>query len=292
MNQTHGFTYGSFVWWIGEVLNRKDDPLKIGRVKVKIFGYYDQIDEDDIPWAMVVQSPDSAASKEIGHSPTGFIEGTMVVGFFADGANAQTPIVIGSLQGVPGGKPDSHKLARGEELSQTIIQKKKASAVNSNAPGNPWVEPPTPSNPEYPYNQMRMTESGHIEEFDDTGGGSIYGLWHPSGTWEENRTNGDRADHVKKDRYSITMGDDYVHIQGDCRVNIFGNARVVVMGDSYYRVQGNMRQIIRGNYDVDIGGTYTVNSNGSTVHESVAPMKLRSSRIDLNDTGPSSAKLD
>lgn len=292
MNQFHGFTFGNFVWWIGEVVNRKDDPEKIGRVKVMVYGYYDEIEEEDLPWAMVVQSADSAASKEIGHSPTGFIEGTRVVGFFADGENAQTPIVVGSLQGVPGGAPDSHKLARGEDLGQTIIEKKKSSAVDSNAPGNNWTEPKTPSSPQYPHNQMRMTESGHIEEFDDTSGTELYGLWHPSGTWEENRPDGDRAQHVVKDRYTVTMGTDYVHIQGDCRVNIFGNARCVVMGDAYYRVLGNRREIVHGNYDLDIGGTYTVNSNGPMTIQSVGPMKLRSSRIDLNDAPPTPAELN
>jgi hypothetical protein len=36
--------------WLGEVVDITD-PLKIGRVKVKVFGKFDQIPTEDIPWA-------------------------------------------------------------------------------------------------------------------------------------------------------------------------------------------------------------------------------------------------
>jgi hypothetical protein len=36
--------------WLGEVVDIAD-PLKIGRIKVKVFGKFDQIPTEDIPWA-------------------------------------------------------------------------------------------------------------------------------------------------------------------------------------------------------------------------------------------------
>ena len=291
MNQTHGFSYGSFVWWIGEIVNRTDDPLKIGRVRVKIYGYHDQIQDDDLPWAMVVQSADSAASKEIGHSPTGFIEGTRVVGFFADGENANTPVVIGSLQGVPGGNPDSHKLARGEELGATIIGRKRAEITSSNGTNNQWVEPPTPAAPVYPYNQMRNTESGHIEEFDDTAGAVRYGLWHPAGTWTEVHPDGTKVQKVRRDNYEIVLGDDYIHVQGNCRVNIMGDARVVVMGNSYLRVEGNRKDEVLGNYDLDVRGNLNMRAGGSSSFQSSGAQKIRGERTDINDKSPDSPQV-
>lgn len=290
MNPTHGFTFGDFVWWIGEVINRKDDPEKIGRVRVRIFGYHDNIDkkikDDDLPWAIVVQRSDSAASKEIGNSPTGFIEGTIVVGFFADGNNAQAPVVIGSLQGVPGGKPDSHKLARGEELGSTIIQTKKDEITDSNTSDNPWKEIETPAAPKYPHNQMRATEAEHIEEFDDTEGAVRYGLWHPAKTWTEVHPDGTKVEKIQKDRYQITLGDEYIHVEGDVKVNIFGDAKVVIVGDAYTRVGGDRKEIVRGNYDLTVLGKYDVRTLGETKIQSIAPMKIRSTRIDLNDQAP------
>ena len=37
--------------WIGTVI-RTDDPLQLGRVKIKIFSKYDELEEDVIPWAI------------------------------------------------------------------------------------------------------------------------------------------------------------------------------------------------------------------------------------------------
>lgn len=37
--------------WTGKVIDN-NDPLMMGRVKIKIFGYYDNIAEDAIPWAL------------------------------------------------------------------------------------------------------------------------------------------------------------------------------------------------------------------------------------------------
>jgi hypothetical protein len=53
----------------------------------------------------------SATVSGIGQTPLGVVEGTWVVGFFQDGADAQQPIIMGTLPGVPSGLPtkDSDK---------------------------------------------------------------------------------------------------------------------------------------------------------------------------------------
>jgi len=47
----------------------------------------------------------SATVSGLGQSPLGSVEGTWVVGFFQDGGDAQQPIVIGTLPGVPSELP-------------------------------------------------------------------------------------------------------------------------------------------------------------------------------------------
>lgn len=37
--------------WVGEVINT-GDPLQLGRVKIKVFGKYDELEEGVIPWAI------------------------------------------------------------------------------------------------------------------------------------------------------------------------------------------------------------------------------------------------
>ena len=93
-----------FVWWYGVVEDRKD-PLYIGRVRVRCIGWHtddkDLIATEDLPWADVVQPITSAAMSGIGQSPTGPVEGTHVFGFFRDGREAQQPVVLGTVGGIP-----------------------------------------------------------------------------------------------------------------------------------------------------------------------------------------------
>lgn len=134
-SEPSGFTFGTWRWWIGVVENRKDDPEKLGRVQVRIFGYHSQSKSDiptaDLPWAAIMMPPDSASSKGIGASPTGIQEGSHVVGFFMDGDNAQTPVVMGTLVGKPNNTPDTYELTRGEDLDQTFVQDKLDGVLNS-----------------------------------------------------------------------------------------------------------------------------------------------------------------
>jgi len=92
-----------FAWFFGVVEDR-NDPKKIGRVKVRIFGYHSpnkkELPKKDLPWAMPIQGITSAGSDGIGASPTGLKEGSWVFGFFADSGSYQVPMILGSLSGL------------------------------------------------------------------------------------------------------------------------------------------------------------------------------------------------
>ena len=94
----------AMVYWTGVVEDRHD-PLFAGRVKVRVHGYHNadpaELPFKDLPWAMVLQPITSAAMTGVGSTPLGPVEGTTVVGFFADGEDAQQPIVLGTLAGIP-----------------------------------------------------------------------------------------------------------------------------------------------------------------------------------------------
>ena len=86
-----------FIWFMGVVENRID-PLKLGRVQVRIFGWHtDNISElptEDLPWAQPmypINNSKSFSSPRIGD---------WVVGFFMDGQSAQAPIMMGVLPGI------------------------------------------------------------------------------------------------------------------------------------------------------------------------------------------------
>ncbi len=94
------FNKDGFNWWIGVVENRMD-PEKMGRCKVRIFGYHTEsktlLPTKDLPWCMPIQPITSAANSGIGSSPLGPIEGTWVIGFFLDGEDMQQPAMFGTI---------------------------------------------------------------------------------------------------------------------------------------------------------------------------------------------------
>ena len=97
-----------FQWFVGVVEDR-NDPKTLGRVRVRCLGYHTEdltkLPTSDLPWAHVMNPITSATVSGIGQSPLGAVEGTWVVGFFTDGSDAQQPMIMGTLPGVPAKLP-------------------------------------------------------------------------------------------------------------------------------------------------------------------------------------------
>jgi len=94
------FNKDGFNWWIGVVEDRMD-PEKMGRCRVRIYGYHTDskliLPTKDLPWATPIQPITSAAISGIGTSPLGPVEGTWVIGFFLDGEDMQQPAIFGTI---------------------------------------------------------------------------------------------------------------------------------------------------------------------------------------------------
>lgn len=86
----------NFIWWIGVVENI-DDPLKIGRLRVRIINYHTEnlnlLPSTDLPWAEVLFASNGSTYLNVK-------EEDWVIGFFSDGPNAQRPVVMGVLPAV------------------------------------------------------------------------------------------------------------------------------------------------------------------------------------------------
>ena len=93
-----------FQWFVGVVEDR-NDPKTLGRVRVRCLGYHSEdlnkIPTKELPWAHPMNPITSATVSGVGQSPLGLVEGSWVIGFFTDGEDAQMPCIIGSLPGVP-----------------------------------------------------------------------------------------------------------------------------------------------------------------------------------------------
>ena len=96
--------HNGFLWYTGVVEDR-NDPNKVGRVRVRALGHHTSnktiLPTADLPWAHCVLPITSAGISGIGQSATGLVEGSWVFGYFRDGNERQEMIVLGSLPGVP-----------------------------------------------------------------------------------------------------------------------------------------------------------------------------------------------
>ena len=92
-------TTSNFVFWNGVVEDRQD-PLKMGRVRVRIVGYHtsdvSQLPTSYLPWAQV------NFSVGLANVFSGPKEGNWVSGYFQDGESAQHPIVTGIAPAIRG----------------------------------------------------------------------------------------------------------------------------------------------------------------------------------------------
>ena len=94
-----------FFWWVGEVEDNTD-PMELGRVKVRVLGYYTNVrggttadlPTEALPWATVLQHTSQPGNDGQGESSGQLQPGAIVMGFFMDGENAQMPIVMGVMR--------------------------------------------------------------------------------------------------------------------------------------------------------------------------------------------------
>ncbi len=101
-----------FIWFTGVVEDR-NDPSKLGRVRVRCVGHHtddkSKIPTTDLPWAHVMHPVTDPSMNGMGNTPTFMVEGTWVVGFFMDAEDKQQPVIIGTLPGVPDESPNTSK---------------------------------------------------------------------------------------------------------------------------------------------------------------------------------------
>ena len=111
-----GFLGGSFYWFIGQVADdstwrENQNPGKFEKVedmpawgyryKVRIIGHHDQDEADvtaeQLPWAQVMYPVTAGTGHGGSYQSPAIRQGSFVFGFFLDGKDQQTPIIMGCL---------------------------------------------------------------------------------------------------------------------------------------------------------------------------------------------------
>jgi hypothetical protein len=127
-----------YVWWVGVVEN-VFDPLKLGRLQVRIIGWHtddlNAIPSDSLPWAQTVL-PLSDTNRSIDAMP-----GDWVTGFFLDGTNGQKPVVTGSLNGITPATNNTTGFSPQLTPLQQQLMPQRAAVVSLDIVGQPTTAP-------------------------------------------------------------------------------------------------------------------------------------------------------
>lgn len=190
------------------------------------------------------------------------------------------------------GEADTNRLARGEQINQTIVKKKNDSLESTpTALYGIWAEPKSPYSAAYPFNSVYESRSGHVIEYDDTPDAERLHFYHCSGSFTEIHPLGSEVHKVVGNAWDITLNDKMILVKGNCSFNANKTLKIMmgkdleieVFGDTKMLTRGDMTLDVAGNFLHKVGGTYTVASEGNMVM--IAP------RIDLNPEGENASSI-
>ena len=223
-----------FRWWVGTVIDATNDPLKLGRVRVRVRGVDDFKEDDQITqWSSCVTPTTSASYRGVGDTPS-MIEGSEVFGFFGDGNRGEVRIVVGTIPQQVGDENTNALSFQARGKDPDVKQKLHP------------IEPDSAFKAEYPFNRVIRTRKGHKIELDDTDGAERVHIYHTSGTSIEMAPDG---------RLTIRNPGDSFEVVG-------GIKNVAVTGDANIEVGGNLNARVKGTANIIADSSLTIESKG------------------------------
>ena len=131
-------------------------------------------------------------------------------------------------------------------------------------PKTMWIQPESAANnthqPQYPYNNVQQSESGHSFELDDTPDRERIRLQHRIGNYTEIQSDGTEVHKIVGDNYEVVVKNNHVLIKGYCSVTIQGDSKLSVEGNVFQNIQGNVYQNVEGEMDSVVTGEVNITS--------------------------------
>jgi len=307
-----------FIWWVGVVEDRQD-PIKLGRCKVRCVGWHSEnkmdLPTENLPWATPIMPLNNAHT----YTPK---EGDMVMGFFADGDNAQEPIMFGVFPGIPLKAANSQEafcdprtateLASAPKTPDSKEYNTDGSGIviteKSQADSYPkFLDEPTTSR--IARNDPESITETFIQERKDN---LVTGVETVSDSWDEPETLYNTVypynnvvetesghllefdDTPEAERIHLAHrngsfqewfpnGDKVEKVTKDNYQIVMGDDKVYIMGKCQVTIQGDAELYVQGNFDMNVDGTCNIRSTGN--------MKLNAPLIDLNDGTNGAARI-
>jgi len=203
-----------------------------------------------------------------------------------------------------GGKPDTNPLAVGinsphiqnnptsqganqESLSSGASPAAKNALRKRDIPkagrnGGSWSQPKTAYAAQYPFNKVTASESGHVQEIDDTPGAERIHTAHKSGSFNEIGPDGTQVTRVVGDNYTIIDNNGYILIEGRANVHVAGECNVMIMGDANLTMNGKVNMDVHndfnlnvaGHFGLSVGGGIFIRNDGVFSHDNKGDMQI------------------
>ena len=168
---------------------------------------------------------------------------------------------------------ETNRLSRGVVRDTIVPLKESSRTIGVPLPfgAGSFSQPPIPFAAQYPYNKVNETESGHIQEFDDTPGHERVHTYHRSGTFEEIDSNGTKVTKIVGDGYVIYDRNGFISVAGDANITVSGNVNIFCRSDANIEVAGSAEMKVGGNFDIGVArdmniaveGNFSMWANGS-----------------------------
>jgi hypothetical protein len=154
-------------------------------------------------------------------------------------------------------EPDTNRLTRSEFVDKTAVGLKdstrelKVPVAISNAT---WNQPESPYNAIYPFNHVYQSESGHLQEFDDTPQNERIHLFHKKGSFTEIDCNGTEVHKIVGDSYEIIDRNGYLYVKGAHNVTVDGVTNIFCRSDANVEIIGDTKIYCRNDVDMEVSG--------------------------------------
>ena len=321
-NPQHYMGLDGFKWFVG-VVEDNNDPDKLGRVKVRAYGFHTKdltdIPTDSLPWASVMSPTNDTSMQGIGKFSK-IVNGTWVVGFYMDAAEMQNPIVMGTLKGKPSYKDKRFGFSDPNDIYPE--QKNSNSGHGTDKDDNDFttetqfiesdVNRLAKNETDLSHTVLTTKEEGRSktipiansdETFDEPA--STYAAIYPDNNVIETSsghiveyddsvgTERIHEYHRKGTFYEIdAMGNKVTRIVGDNYQIVAGKEFVNVKGDVNLTIDSNCNTYVKGNWNIQVDGNVTENIKGTYDQNVTGNATMDAATINLNSGTKGAARLD
>ena len=274
MNNENFLGLNGFIWFLGVVEDRQD-PLKAGRLKVRILGHNTEsktiLPTDDLPWASVMLPVTSSGVSGVGQSAVGLLEGSWVFGYYKDGHYRQEPIIMGSLPGRPAELADNRKgfndpygiypkYINEPDVNRLAVNLKDTGGQEANSHLSLTLRRDTRITgiPTADFNTMDNADG-------TTAAASDGDIWNQpeipyNATYPYNHVYETESGHIRE--YDDTTGHERIHERHrsgtSYEISANGTKTNIIKGDHYTLTSGNEKVYIQGDSDTTINGRHKI----------------------------------